>query len=89
MEEKKPFFLIKMCDKYEEKMTRFYFNSTVSYYPWPEKDHGVLPKDLVPRILEKLKKVSSSSIEGKLERVTIGPKKEELGDAISRKDLAK
>ena len=32
---------------------------------------------------------SSSSMEGKLERVTIGPKKEELSDAISRKDLAK
>jgi len=57
MEEKKPFFLVKMCDKYEEDMARFYFNSTIAFYSWMPKDHGLLPKELILRITEKLKKV--------------------------------
>ena len=59
MEEKKPFFLIKMCDQFEEKMTRFFFNTTVSYYSWMEKDQEAVPKALVARIKEKLNSVTS------------------------------
>lgn len=56
--EKKPYFLIKMCEKFEDSVARMYFTSSVFNYPWMPKDHAVLPKDLVSRIIEKLRAIS-------------------------------
>jgi hypothetical protein len=44
MEEKKPFFLIKMCDRYEHALVRLYFNTKVSYFHWHEKEYGKVPR---------------------------------------------
>lgn len=53
MEEKKPFFLVKMTDVFDEPLAKFYFRSTVSYFPW-KTNPSVLPPNLVERILLKL-----------------------------------
>ena len=55
IEENKPFFLIKMCDAFNEPNTRFWLPSTVSYYPWqPDMDNVVVPAALVKDIVAKL-----------------------------------
>jgi hypothetical protein len=54
MEKKKPFFLIKMCDRYEEYLADVYFDSSVAYHPWLGQDHGKLPTDLIQAILIRL-----------------------------------
>jgi hypothetical protein len=62
MEKKKPFFLVKMCDCYEEYLADFYFDSTVAYHFWPVKDHGKLPMDLTGAILAKLNNSKKAAI---------------------------
>jgi hypothetical protein len=57
--EPKPFFLVKMCDKFEEPETRFRLDNSVSYYQWTP-GHPI-PADLVTKIVEKLSSVTSSS----------------------------
>jgi WD40 repeat protein len=56
---KKPFFLVKMCDAFEEPETVFRLDDSVSYFPWTP-GHP-LPADLVTKIVEKLSSVTSSS----------------------------
>eukprot|EP01040_Poterioochromonas_malhamensis_P013606 gene13606-14991_t len=48
----KPFFLIKMCDKFEEPETRFSLHHSVSWFPWTPG--SPIPKDLISKIIEKL-----------------------------------
>jgi WD40 repeat protein len=57
--ERKPFFLVKMCDRFEEQETRFRLDSSVAYFQWTP-GHP-LPPDIVTKIVEKLSFVTSSS----------------------------
>jgi hypothetical protein len=56
---KKPFFLVKMCDVFEEPETVFRLDDSVSYFQWTP-GHP-LPADIVTKIVEKLSSVTSSS----------------------------
>jgi hypothetical protein len=57
MAEKKPLFLIQMCESYEEELTRYHFErfstSVVEVHPWLSIQHK-LPAGLVARIKQKL-----------------------------------
>jgi hypothetical protein len=46
VDKRKPFFLVKMCDTFEETETGFYLGSSVSYFQWTPGRR--LPSDLVP-----------------------------------------
>ena len=57
MGEKKDIFLVKMCDRFEEALTRFRLGAHVSYHPWmptSEVQQRQVPGDLVDAILHKL-----------------------------------
>lgn len=64
--EQKPFFLLKMCHRFAEAVTRFNFANTVSYYEWlPEGDRGqgsndAVPADLVTQIIKKCSDIASN-----------------------------
>lgn len=51
----KPFFLIKMCDTFEEPETRFSLPDSVSWFPWTPG--SPMPKDLLSKIVTKLESV--------------------------------
>jgi hypothetical protein len=57
--QKKPFFLIKMCERFEEPETTFRLDSSVSYFQW--FSGRPMPNDLVPKILEKLTSIGGIS----------------------------
>jgi WD40 repeat protein len=59
IDELKPFFLVKMCGKFEERETRFRLGSSVSYFLWTP-GHPI-PADLVTKIVEKLSSVTNGS----------------------------
>eukprot|EP00730_Choanoeca_flexa_P014310 TRINITY_DN6215_c0_g1_i2.p1 TRINITY_DN6215_c0_g1~~TRINITY_DN6215_c0_g1_i2.p1 ORF type:complete len:305 (+),score=20.04 TRINITY_DN6215_c0_g1_i2:258-1172(+) len=55
--EKKPKFLVKMCDKFEEATVRFVFGAHIKYYLWQpqsEAEQRQVPEDLVDEIIDKL-----------------------------------
>ncbi|EGD75358.1 hypothetical protein PTSG_06434 [Salpingoeca rosetta] len=58
--EKKPFFLVKMCDRFKHAKPRFWLPPTISYHLW--KPQGAErfdpPRSLIDAILAKLKDVS-------------------------------
>jgi hypothetical protein len=58
--QKKPFFLVKMCEKFEEPETIFRLDSSVSYFQWLS-EHP-LADDLVDKIIEKLTSVSAPTL---------------------------
>jgi parallel beta-helix repeat protein len=62
-EQKKPFFLVKMCDRFEELATVFRLGKSVSYLEWLPP--CPMPGDLISKIVERLASVASgfSSIE--------------------------
>jgi hypothetical protein len=51
MDEKKPFFLIKMCDRFAESRTRLVLSKAVAYFLWMPTDP--MPSNLIPEILAK------------------------------------
>lgn len=54
-EENKPFFLVKMCDKFDVVETRFRLTSDISYYRWrPQSPSERPPAQLSQRIIAKL-----------------------------------
>jgi hypothetical protein len=55
LSEKKPYFIIKMCDRYELSTTRLKLNDAILYYPWT--DAGPIPSDLIPKIVDKFTKL--------------------------------
>eukprot|EP00048_Salpingoeca_helianthica_P016679 m.233595 g.233595 ORF g.233595 m.233595 type:complete len:317 (-) comp19220_c0_seq1:27-977(-) len=58
IDRKKPFFLIKMCDNFEEDVTCFHLPSHISHHRW---DPGTpAPRGLVESILNKLQSLHSS-----------------------------
>ena len=52
IDEKKPFFLVKMCEKFTVPETRFRLGKAVSYFPWGPGQP--MPNDIVGRIIDKL-----------------------------------
>jgi hypothetical protein len=56
---KKPFFLIKMCEMFEEPETVFRLGDSVSWFQWISG--RPMPEDLVPKIVEKLASITPSS----------------------------
>jgi hypothetical protein len=55
-EQKKPFFLVKMCDRFEEHQTVFRLGNSVSYLEWlPPRP---MPGDLISKIVERLASVA-------------------------------
>jgi hypothetical protein len=59
--QKKPFFLVKMCDRFEEPETVFRLDSSVSYFLW--FPGSPIPGDLVTKILERLESAVSMGTE--------------------------
>jgi hypothetical protein len=52
LESRKPLFVVKMCDEYEEHVTRFLLDSSIPYYDLsdfgPDKD---IPEELVDQVV--------------------------------------
>jgi hypothetical protein len=53
---RKPFFLVKMCDRFETPLAQFNLTSGVMYHPW--RPNTPMPRDLVGKIDEKLKSLN-------------------------------
>lgn len=56
MDEKKPFFLIKMCDKFKVTKTRFYLTSSIMYQKW--MPGTPMPPGLIDAIVKKYQQVA-------------------------------
>lgn len=54
-QEKKPFFLIKMCDSYNDPTTRFRLPDSISYVDW--RVGRPIPSDLVAKLIARLESV--------------------------------
>lgn len=57
MEERKPFFLIKMCNAFTEHAARFHLTGTTQHHPWGQfqDGHRIYPSnDLVDAIVNEL-----------------------------------
>lgn len=59
----KPFFLVKMCDKFSEDIANFHLPPSISCYRWqPDQDAAIdVPPDLVERIVRKLAQTRSGA----------------------------
>jgi hypothetical protein len=55
---RKPFFLVKMCEIFEEAETLLRLHEGVSWFPW--FSGRPMPTDLVPKIVEKLASITPS-----------------------------
>lgn len=60
--ENKPFFLIKMCEKYDSPITRFSLPPSISYIYWRVGDP--LPSDLVAQVIARYRHVCGDSMAG-------------------------
>ncbi|EGD79186.1 hypothetical protein PTSG_09915 [Salpingoeca rosetta] len=58
--DEKPFFLVKMCDRFKHAKTRFWLPPTIAYHPWQPQgaERSDPPGELVDAIIAKLKNVS-------------------------------
>jgi hypothetical protein len=57
MAEKKPFFLLKMCERFLESRTRFHLPNSIAYMKWTPGTE--LAKDIVEAIVSKFHKLTS------------------------------
>jgi cobalamin-dependent methionine synthase I len=57
MDDKKPFYLIKMCDKFSEARTRLMLHKGISYKYWNIKNDDPMPEDLIDQIVAKYQSV--------------------------------
>jgi hypothetical protein len=78
---KKPFFLVKMCDRFEVSNARFRLLTDTAHSPWPEKDHARLPPTLVPEIMEKLRIVSAPPTPA-MSRLVVSPAKQSVEEQL-------
>lgn len=77
IEEEKPFFLIKMCDKFQVSTTKFRLSNSLAHYPWrPTDARGHPPADLVDQIVGHCHKVKT----GKVTRSVAADRKQEPQD---------
>jgi len=55
IDQTKPFFLVKMCDQFEQQPTKFWLPNTVSYFPWQPKgaERKQIPSTLLQQILKR------------------------------------
>jgi hypothetical protein len=54
---RKPYFLVKMCDEYEEEYAKFHLPVTTMHYPWQPAtaaERTRVPPQLVTDIISKL-----------------------------------
>lgn len=58
--ESKPYFLIKMCDRFEEVDTRFQIPGFISYVQW--LPGTPIPDTVVPDIIQRLASINSSPV---------------------------
>lgn len=66
VEQRKPYFLVKMCEQYAEARTRFHLPSHISYYPWlprSEAERLDVPQQLVDNIEDRLRRLLQSGVE--------------------------
>ena len=68
VDERKPYFLVKMCEAFEEAHARFNLPSTISYYPWRPTVSSLGTVDSVPDALV-------SQIADRLHTVVHGPRR--------------
>lgn len=62
-DQRKPFFLVKMCDAFEDPVTQFRLPQNILYHPWqPNLDNPNIhvPTDLVDGIVAKLQVTSAT-----------------------------
>lgn len=52
LESRKPLFIVKMCDEYEEHVTRFLLDSSIPYYDFTGfQENSTIPEGLVDQIV--------------------------------------
>lgn len=52
LEIRKPIFVVKMCDEYEEHVTRFLLDSSIPYYDFTEfQENSTIPESLADQIV--------------------------------------
>lgn len=56
MDEKKPFFLIKMCEKFKVSKTRFFLPNSIMYHKW--EAGKPMPSGLIDAIVKKYQQVT-------------------------------
>ena len=76
----KPYFLVKMCDAFEEAHARFNLPSTISYHPWRPTVSAQGTVDSVPDALV-------SQIADRLHAVLHGPRRRALRRRLRRRRL--
>jgi hypothetical protein len=57
LNEKKPFFLVKMCDTFQEAIAKFSLGGNIAHYPWrprTDAEKQAPPADMVDQIVKKL-----------------------------------
>ena len=67
IDEKLPFFLVKMCDEFSENSTRFALPNTIAYHAWQPKsmeERSLVPPELVDQIMARLGHVKTSNERG-------------------------
>lgn len=61
VDNKKPMFLVKMCDEFLEPYAKFHLPSAISYYPWRPMtlaERQDVPEELIDRVLTRLLQAS-------------------------------
>ncbi|EGD79779.1 hypothetical protein PTSG_10764 [Salpingoeca rosetta] len=68
--DEKPFFLVKMCDRFKHAKTRFWLPPTIAYHPWQPQgaERSAPPDELVDAIIAKLKDVTGVGSPVKLQQ---------------------
>jgi hypothetical protein len=88
VDEPKPFFLIKMCDRFGEPETRFDLNSSISSFPW--QSGRSMPDHLVAKILKQLGSVIDGISSSRPHLPTDGKFLNETGKKVDKnRDLDK
>ncbi len=64
MGNKKPFFLIKMCDEFEDPLTQLYLHKGIAYEAW-NPPTGPMPAGLIDKIVAKYNQVVAAKVEDK------------------------
>ncbi|EGD82196.1 hypothetical protein PTSG_02868 [Salpingoeca rosetta] len=65
VDRRKPFFLVKMCDDFEEPEAQFHLRSNVAYFAWTPKNEDTnisVPPPLVDDIVGKLKEQTPNTL---------------------------
>ena len=58
--EKKPIFLVKMCERFEVPTTRLKLNNSISFFYWDTDK--LMPDDLIPKIMDSFTKAATGNL---------------------------